>query len=280
MIEAAAPLGILAGGGELPRRVAQAVASAGRPVRVVAIGGFATPEDFTPHPSVAIRFGRAARMLDWLRAEGVRQVVMAGTVTRPSMLSLMPDAATLKLVARIGRAAFSGDDSILQAVVRVLREDGFEVLGADALIAGLTPQAGLLAGAPPDAEAMADIGRGFAVAAALGVLDVGQAVVVQQGLVLGVEAIEGTDALLARVGPLRRDGPGGVLVKRVKPGQSRLVDLPTIGPRTVAGAATAGLRGLAIEANGTIVMERAATIAAVEAAGLFLLAIDPNDHDR
>ncbi|MBR0668471.1 LpxI family protein [Roseomonas hellenica] len=277
MNDAASPLGILAGGGELPRRVARAAASAGRPVRVVVLNGFAATEDFAPHPAVAMRFGHAARMLDWLRAEGVRQVVMAGTVTRPSMLSLMPDAATLKLATRIGRAAFGGDDSILQAVIRVLGEEGFEVLGADRLLSGLTPKAGLLAGPEPDADAVADIARGFAVAGALGALDVGQAVVVQQGLVLGVEAIEGTDALLARVGPLRREGPGGVLVKRVKPGQSRLADLPTIGPRTVAGAAAAGLRGLAIEANGTIVMERAATVAAAEAAGLFLLALHADD---
>jgi len=106
-------------------------------------------------------------------------------------------------------------------------------------------------------------------------VDVGQAVVVQQGLVLGVEAIEGTQALLERCRDLRREGPGGVLVKMPKPGQSRLADLPTIGPATVHAAAAAGLRGLAIEGNGTIVIDRGAAVAAAEEAGLFLLALDP-----
>jgi DUF1009 family protein len=113
------------------------------------------------------------------------------------------------------------------------------------------------------------------VARTLGVLDIGQAVVVQQGLVLGVEAIEGTDALIQRVGPLRRDGPGGVLVKVAKPQQDRRIDLPTIGPATIAQAAAAGLRGIAIEAGGAIILDKAATAAAADEAGLFLLGLDP-----
>lgn len=275
-----APLGILAGGGELPHRVAAAAEAAGRPVHVVAIAGFAAAEDFHPHAATALRYGQMGRALQWLRAAGVAEVVLAGTVRRPSLLSLVPNSATLGLLARIGRAAFLGDDSILRAVIRVLGEEGFRVVGAQAVIADLLPPAGLLAGPPPDAVAEADIARGLAVAAALGAADVGQSVVVQQGLVLGVEAIEGTDALLERCAALRREGPGGVLVKRMKPGQSPLADLPTIGPHTIAGAQAAGLRGLAFEANGTILIARAASIAAAEAAGLFLLAVEIPSQDK
>ena len=154
------------------------------------------------------------------------------------------------------------------------------VVGVQELLDDLLQKPGLLAGALPDAVARSDIARGIAVAAALGAVDVGQSVVVQQGLVLGVEGVEGTDALLARCGDLRREGPGGVLVKRVKPGQSRLVDLPTIGPRTIAEAAASGLRGVAFEAEGTILVDRAATVAAAEAAGLFLLAFDPANPNQ
>ena len=271
------PLGIIAGGGGLPLRVAEAVAASGRPVVVAVLEGHGDAADFAAYPSKAFRWGLAAQLLAWLKAKGVRQVVLAGTVSRPSILSLRPDAAGVKLLARIGRAAFTGDDSILRAVMGVLAEDGFEVIGAQQVLAGLLPPAALLAGAPPDDLARADIQRGIAVCRALGVADVGQCCVVQQGLVLAVEAIEGTDAVLARCGPLHRDGPGGVLVKCVKPGQSRLADLPTIGPRTVDGAVAAGLRGLAFEANGTIVMDRDATIARAQAAGIFLLAFDPAD---
>jgi DUF1009 family protein len=113
------------------------------------------------------------------------------------------------------------------------------------------------------------------VARALGAADVGQCCVVQQGLVLCVEAIEGTDAMLQRAGALRRPGPGGVLVKLVKPGQERRADLPTVGPGTIEAAAAAGLRGVAFEAGGTILAERAASIAAADLAGLFLLGLDP-----
>jgi DUF1009 family protein len=272
---AAEPLGIIAGGGGLPLRVAEAAAAAGRPVVVAVLEGNGDAAAFGAYPAQAFRWGLAAQMLAWLKRHGVRQVVLAGTVSRPSILSLRPDAAGVKLLARIGKGAFAGDDSILRAVMTVLAEDGFEVIGAQQLLAGLLPQAALLAGPAPDDAALADIQRGIAVCRALGVADVGQGCVVQQGLVLAVEAIEGTDAMIARSAALHREGPGGVLVKCVKPGQSRLADLPTIGPRTVEGAIAAGLRGLAFEANGTILLERDATIARATAAGVFLLAFDP-----
>lgn len=267
-------LGIIAGGGDLPLRVAEAAAAAGRPVFVAVLEGQGDPATFARFPHGVFRWGLAARMLDALRGAGARQIVLAGHVTRPSLLSLRPDAAGLSLLSRIGRAAFRGDDSILTAVMRVLREDGFEILGAQQVLDDLLPGAALLTAAAPDAFARADIRRGIEVCRALGAADIGQGCVVQQGLVLAVEAIEGTDAMLARAGTLRREGPGGVLVKCVKPGQSRLADLPTIGPATVHAAVAAGLKGLAIEADGTIVMDRPGTIAAADAAGLFILAFD------
>lgn len=122
---------------------------------------------------------------------------------------------------------------------------------------------------------MADIVRGVAVVRALGAADVGQACVVQQGIVLALEAIEGTDAMLARAGALARPGPGGVLVKLVKPGQDRRADLPAIGPGTVLAAAAAGLRGIAFEAGGTILTDRPALVQAADDARLFLIGIDP-----
>jgi UDP-2,3-diacylglucosamine hydrolase len=120
---------------------------------------------------------------------------------------------------------------------------------------------------------MADIVRGERIARALGALDVGQAVVVQQGLILGVEAIEGTDALLRRCAGLRREGPGGVLVKVEKPGQEQRADRPTIGPQTVTLAAMAGLRGIAVEAAATIVLDRDEVVAGADRAGLFVVGI-------
>ena len=175
------------------------------------------------------------------------------------------------MLARIGRAAFAGDDGLLAAVVKVLGEEGFRVVGAHEILSEALGPAGLLSRAAPDAVAMADIRRGVAVARALGAVDVGQGCVVQQGVVLAVEAAEGTDAMLARCGGLARPGRGGVLVKLVKPGQDRRADLPTIGPETIRAAAGAGLRGVAFEAGGTILADREAAMAAADAAGVFLL---------
>ncbi len=177
------------------------------------------------------------------------------------------------------RAIFGGDDGLLSAVLRVIREEGFRPLGAQEILDDLLVEEGVLGAHAPREDDRADIARGGVVARALGVADVGQCCVVQQGLVLGLEAIEGTDALLARCAGLRREGPGGVLVKLVKPRQDIRADLPVIGPETVRGAAAAGLAGIAVQARtahaGTLVVDRATTVAAADAAGLFLVAIHP-----
>jgi DUF1009 family protein len=270
------PLGIVAGGGLLPQRAAASAAAAGRHVHVVVLEGFANAADYAAWPHIVCRMGAAGRMLDWLRAAGVRDLILAGAVRRPSVLSLRPDAGAARLLPRVGIKAFGGDDSLLSAVIQVLRDEGFNPLEARQVLSDVmvdTP--GVLTTAQPDEQAMLDIRRGLHVVRVIGAADVGQGCVVQQGLVLALEAIEGTDAMLARAGTLRREGPGGVFVKVMKPGQDRRADLPTIGPDTVAAAAAAGLRGIAIQADGTIVIDRAATLAAAEAAGMFLLALNP-----
>jgi len=276
----AAPLGLVAGAGVMPVRVADAAAKAGREVLCVLIEGYARPADYARFTHAVVPLGQVGRMLALFRGRGVRDLVLAGRVTRPSLLSFRFDAEGVRLVARLGRRAlFGGDDGLLAAVLQLLRDEGFNPLGAQQVMADLLVEPGVATRAAPDAQARADILRGIAVAQALGLADVGQGCVVQQGMVLAVEAIEGTDAMLARCGALRRDGPGGVLVKLVKPRQAEQVDLPVIGPDTVRAAAAAGLRGVAIEARtghaGTLVLDRAETVAAADAAGLFLAAIRP-----
>jgi UDP-2,3-diacylglucosamine hydrolase len=272
-----AALGILAGGGALPGQIAAAAHAAERRVFMIGLEGFAEPAVLAPWPHEVIRIGAAGRILATLRAQGCREVVLIGAVQRPSMLDLRPDAEGARILARIGRAAFAGDDGLLAAVVKVLGEEGFRVVGAHEVLHEALAPVGLLTRRAPDALAMADIRRGIAVARNLGAVDVGQGCVVQQGIVLAVEAAEGTDAMLARCAGLARAGPGGVLVKLVKPGQDRRADLPTVGPATIAAAAGAGLQGVAFEAGGTILAQREATVAAAEAAGLFLLGLRPDE---
>jgi DUF1009 family protein len=272
-------LGLVASGGELPLALARTVRAAGRPIFVAVMEGWAEPRDWAGFPHIVARPGAAGTTIAAMRRAGVRQLVLCGRAQRPSMAALRPDATAVRLLAKIGRAWFDGDDGLLRGVVRVLEEEGFEILPPHAVLTDLIPGPGLLTqGAGPDADARIDIRRGILVVRALGAVDVGQGAVVQQGLVLGVEAIEGTDAMIDRCAGLRREGaPGGVLVKLVKPGQDRRLDLPTIGPVTIARAAAAGLRGIAIEAGGTILVDRATTLAAAEATGLFVLALRPDD---
>ena len=267
-------LGIVAGGGALPGKVAAAARAAGREVFIVGLEGFADPAILAPWPHEIRRLGAAARIIAALREHGCQDVTMIGSVRRPSLLEMRPDAEGAKLLARIGRAAFAGDDGLLAAVIRVLTEEGFRVIGAHDVLSEAVGPAGVLTVARPDAQAMTDIERGVVVTRLLGSADVGQGCVVQQGLVLAVEAIEGTDAMLARAGLLGRDGVGGVLVKLVKPGQDKRADLPTIGPDTVRNAIAAGLRGGAFEAGATILAEREACLAAANAAGFFLVGLE------
>lgn len=273
-------LGILAGGGPLPGRVAAAAQAAGRSVFLVGLEGFAEPAVLAPFAHAWVRLGAAGRILALLRAQHCTDVVLVGPVRRPSLLDLRPDTEGARLLARIGRAAFGGDDGFLAAIVRVLAEEGFRVLGAHEVLTEAVAPRGRLGRHAPDAAALADIARGVAVARALGAVDVGQGCVVQQGIVLAVEAIEGTDAMLARAATLRRPGPGGVLVKLVKPGQERRADLPTIGPATLHRAAEAGLRGVAVEAGGTLLTDRAGLVRAADEAGLFLLGFAPEEFPQ
>jgi UDP-2,3-diacylglucosamine hydrolase len=265
-------LGIIAGCGGLPRRLVECCRATGRDVFVLALEGAAEPATVRDVPHAWCRLGAAATGLALLRENRVTELVLAGGIRRPSLAALRPDWRAAKLFARIGYRAW-GDDGLLSAVVEELEGEGFRVIGPDQLLAGGLAPEGPFGQLRPDPQAEADIARGLSVAGALGALDIGQAVIVQQGLVLGVEAIEGTDELLRRCAGLRRDGAGGVLVKIEKPGQERRADRPTVGPRTVGLAAETGLRGIAVEANATIVLDRDEVARAADRTGLFVVGI-------
>jgi DUF1009 family protein len=265
-------LGIVAGGGDLPAQIIAACRARGRPVFVLALLGQADPEGYHDVPHAWIRLGEGGTGLEIMRHNRVSEIVFAGRVRRPSIAELRPDKWTAKFVGRLGLSLF-GDDGLLKKVLQEVEAAGFHVVAPDSILTDVLAPLGPFAGPAPDAGAEVDIARGVRVARLLGEADVGQAVVVQQGIVLGVEAVEGTDALLARCALLRRDGPGGVLVKLSKPGQEQRVDLPTVGAATVERAADAGLRGIAVEARRTLVVDRAAVARAAETRGLFVVGV-------
>jgi UDP-2,3-diacylglucosamine hydrolase len=266
-------LGIIAGGGDLPRQIVAACRRGGRPYFVVALEGQGAEGWLDPSvPHAVHRMGAAGGILDRLRFEGVTDIVMAGSVRRPSLNELRPDWRAAGFFARLGLKAL-GDDGLLRAVTGLLEEEGFHVVAVQSLIGDLLTPADKLTQAAPDAQSLADIDHGLTIARTLGSLDVGQSVVVQAGLVLGVEAIEGTDALIARCAVLRRAGTGPVLVKCAKPGQDRRLDMPTIGPDTVAACIAAGFAGIAAEAGGTLFPGRDQAVRVADKAGFWIVGV-------
>lgn len=266
-------LGIIAGGGELPGLVAAACRADGRPFHILALSGHADPAVIGDLPADWIRLGEAGTGFVRLREAGAVEVVMIGPVRRPTLAELAPDFRTVRFFAKVGLKAL-GDDGLLRAVAAELESEGFTVIGVDQVLTSYLATAGRYGAVAPDTQAEVDIAHGVKVVQGLGALDIGQAVVVQQGIVLGVEAVEGTDRLIRRCGELARAGDGGVLVKLRKPGQDRRIDLPTIGTDTVREAAKAGLRGIAIEAGGALVLGKDAVAAEADRLGLFVLGIE------
>ncbi len=262
-------LGIIAGSGGLPRRLIEASRRDGREFFVLGFRGQTEENLMRGVPHGWTKLGATNAAIDILKQNNVDTLVMAGAIRRPSLREMRPDLRTIKVFARLGAAAF-GDDALLRAVVDELEKEGFSIVGAHDVEPALITPVGVLGKIKPGGQNSIDRDFGIKVTKTLGALDVGQAAVVQQGIVIGIEAVEGTDNLLARCRKHRRQGIGGVLVKSCKPQQDRRVDLPAIGLRTVRRAYEAGLAGIAVEAGASILLDRDEVVEAVDRLGLFI----------
>ena len=275
-VKISSPIGLIAAGGVMPFAVADSLIARGVKPVLFALKGACDPvavERFRHH---WISVGQVGRAIKLFRAENCRDLVFIGTLVRPALSEVRLDWGTLRVIGRVWAAFRGGDDHLLSGIGRIFEQDGFRMVGIKDVAPDLLMPEGCLTRATPDDNAAADIARGRDVLRALSPFDIGQAAVVIDGHVVGVEDIEGTDGLLARVARLRREGriraraARGVLVKAPKSGQDLRFDLPTIGPRTIAGAAAAELAGIAIVAGNTIVVEPQTMIEAADAAGLFV----------
>lgn len=270
-------LGIVAGGGSLPGLLIDHCQQIGRPFYVLAIEGNADRAAFDNKIAHQwIRIGQAGTGFKRFCEEKIEEVVMIGTIHRPTLTDLMPDLRTAAFFAKIGFKAL-GDDGILRALVNEIESENMRVVGVHEVIPELLVKEGVLSKIKPDKQAMADIARGTEVAFALGKLDVGQSVITQQGLVLGVEGIEGTDELIKRCGAYQRKGSGGVLVKIRKPQQDMRIDLPTIGTKTVENAHQSGLRGIAVHSGNALIVDEAEVIKLANKYKMFIIGINPGD---
>lgn len=275
-------LGIIAGGGELPVLLAEHCAAEGLDYFVARIEHMADPA-LDAHPGATLNLGAFGARFAALKAAGVDTVVLIGQVPRPDIRTVKLDEHGMTMLPAIMAAAPKGDDALLRVVLDEHQNAGFAVVGAEEVLADLKARSGAWGALTPNESQRADIAKAARIAAAIGAFDIAQGVVVCDGLVLAVEAAEGTDKMLERVAALPaalRGEPSarrGVLVKRPKPIQERRIDLPVIGLKTLEGAARAGLAGIAVEARGALVVRRGELIAAADRAGLFLFGFEPGD---
>lgn len=272
-------LAILAGGGGLPREIADSAASHGLPVSIVAIDGEADA-DFGPHPVTVVNWGQIGAMIRALKAARTTDLVIVGRVHRPELTGLRPDFGFFRYLPKIVRiVAAGGDDSVLRRVVRFFEQQGVKVVGPGEAVPDLLVSEGPLGARTPSPEQRADITKGFELIRALGAYDIGQSVIVSQGRIEAIEGAEGTDRMIARAASQRAAtgdmaGRTGVLVKRSKPGQDLRVDMPAIGPATVDAAREASLAGIAVEAGKVLVAGRAETVRRADETDLFVTGIE------
>jgi len=271
-------LGLIAGGGDLPVYVAESAQSDDRLACVIALQGFA---DTSRYDSPVVRgLAQLGQVIKDLKQARCDAVCFAGIVKRPDFSVLKPDLKGMAFLPGALAAAAQGDDALLRAIVSFFEKEGFIVIGANDIADQLLVKPGVLGRLSPTGSVLTDGAKALQIAGAIGAADIGQGAVVCDGLVLAVEAQEGTDPMLERVGALPqqlRGMPGarkGVLAKRPKPGQECRVDLPVIGVSTIKAAARAGLAGIVIPAGAALVLGRSAVVEAADAAGIAIWAVE------
>ncbi|MCB9964550.1 MAG: UDP-2,3-diacylglucosamine diphosphatase LpxI [Rhodospirillales bacterium] len=268
-------LGIIAGGGILPDRLLAACDKRGIQTFVIGFEGHTDRDIMAGRQHLWTRVGAVGQIIQTLKAHHIRDLIMIGSVSRPSLSELKPDWKTAAFLMKIGmRSLTLGDDGLLSAIRQELENEGFVLHSVQEFAEDLLAPAGAIGKYAPMKADKEDIDRGLEVAKALGALDVGQAVVIQEGLVLGVEAIEGTDALINRCGELKRGGRGPILVKLCKPQQDMSLDLPTIGPTTLDHAAFRGFRGIIFAAHKTLLIDPQRVAEHADSAKMFVYGIE------
>lgn len=267
-------IALILGAGRVPFHLSNALKSKGVPFRILHLEHHAPAPDVAPGVvRSAFRIEELGTLLQSLTKDGVTEVAFAGSIARPRIDPSKIDTATLPLVPEMMAALESGDDAALRAVIGFFEDVGIKVRAPEVLLPDLIPEASVLTRVEPGTAEQRDVERAQAVVTALGSVDVGQGAVVARGLVLSVEALPGTDAMLDALATSRRTHElprGGVLWKAPKPGQDLRIDRPTIGPDTVKAAARAGLAGIAVPEGGVLFPDREEAINLANEAGLFL----------
>jgi UDP-2,3-diacylglucosamine hydrolase len=267
---------IIAGAGDLPFLLISHLRQSQRIFVVLCLEGNASYELAKDTNHIFIGLGEIGKALAFLKQNKVKEIVFAGKVKRPSLGSIKLDVKGLSFLGKLGIEIFKGgDNKILSHIVNLLEDQGFKVIGPENLIPELVAHLGVLGKTKPSKQDYKDISVGKEILAALGASDVGQAVIVEDGYVLGIEAAEGTDNLISRCGKLKKEEKRvGVLIKMKKVDQETRIDLPGIGTRTLLKIHKAGFKGIAVESGGSLIINIDAVIKKANELKLFLIGID------
>lgn len=267
-------IGIIAGGGQFPRLVAQGARNGGARVFIY---GFVGQTDQSLQSEADVfevnYIGKVGQLFKFFRRHKVTHVCMAGTIAKAKVLDIKPDLHAAKLLFKLRKN--QGDNAILHTVVEELRSEGFEVIQAADLVPGLNGPAGVLTRRRPSREEMESIRYGWPIGKSIGAYDIGQCMVIKDKMVAAVEALEGTDATLERGGGL--GGPGCVALKMFKPGQDKRADLPAIGLKTIEILARYKYSCLAFEAGKTLFFDQAESIALADKNGISIIGVTERD---
>lgn len=271
-------IGLLAGSGALPHAVVAGALEQNYDVFVAVLKGFAETSDFSQN-SKEFGLGEIGQLLKALKAQKCTHIIMAGNISRPDFKAIKPDFTGVKLLPKAIAAAKKGDDALLKFILTVFEKYGFVILAPqDVCNSSLMPH-GSLGEISPNDDSFMDIDKAMEIALRIGSHDIGQGAVVCDGLVLAVEAQEGTDKMLTRVADLPTNIRGtseqkmGVLAKRLKPEQESRVDLPTIGVETIRRVHKAGLAGIALEAGKAFVLDIESVKALADDLGVFVYGV-------
>lgn len=267
-------LAIIAGSGSLPMRLIAACDNKNIEPFIVGFEGQTDPAVIKGREHIWTRLGSAGSVMKTLKSHGIYDIVMIGSIRRPSFSELVPDFKTIEFFTKIGIKAL-GDNDFLTALRKFIEAEGFRLHGIHKFADDLLAAQGPVGSYEPAKDDWIDINHGIEIARQLGTFDVGQSVIVQEGFVLGVEAVEGTDELIRRCKPLKRKGRGGVLVKTCKPQQDKDLDLPTIGPQTIKLAAETGLAGIAVYAGETLVIDPEEVAEIADKHKMFVVGLNP-----
>lgn len=255
-------LGLVAGSGDLPISILKECEKSNIKPFVIVLKDFAKESDYKEYNHRLLKFGDVGKAISFFRKNKVKYIVFAGAVKKPDLKTIWPDLKGFFLLMQLLKCKIFGDDTILQTAIKFLEKEGFEILPVDKIVKDIKISHGIAGNIQlPNEDYMTDIELGVKVLKQIGDLDIGQSIVIQNGIVMGIECIEGTEKLIERCGHLKyTTGRKPILVKIKKTKQTRKIDLPAIGEDTITQLKQAGFAGVAIDYENGLVINRQATI--------------------